>query len=759
MSGGDYLVGLIFFAGTTGAVVAAAGLVVRARLSHLPVSTRILAGGIVATAGVIAVHLLPGLLGLLSRGAALGCALAALAAATRTPRAPAVAPSPEPSPSGERRPWLVVAAAGLLYGAWALAALWNATVAPATDIDSLTFHLPNIASWVQSGTFWRVDQFTPLLANGNYPQNGDVIFLAAVLPWENDAFVRLVNLPFVGLAGLSVYAIAAELRAPRAAGALFAMVFVATPAVSFAAFEGAKTDIVMFATFGSGLLFLIRHLRTRSRTDLVLAGVGLGVAFGTKWYGVTGVPIVVIVWMVVSLVTRRGPVAVLRRGAAVTGIVAAFGGFWLVRNLVESGNPVFPVNVQLAGVTLFDAPRDFIRECAGFRIVDYVGTPGVWPDFILPAYRDNYALPGLLIVAMFVIAIIMLVRAPASSRRHAGLARDRVAQLALLSVTAAGLAAAYAATPYSAFGPEGEPLLVGANTRWALPAFLVAATLGAWAAGRLGRARVALEVVALLAVADGVRRGFPISLREAVRAAAGAAVAGGVAYGLIRLSPRLGPRPAMAGRVGLAFVTVLMVVVVGHERQERFNEGRYAGGDPSIDWIAKYAPSGHRIGLAGVWSVEGLSPVLPAFGPRLDNRVAFVGEFVGGQLRELETRAGFAAAVRRGGYDLLIVGRAGYSGCQVPGAEGDENAFASAEGFVKLAESDRLTLYRVPIAPIRDPKPRSSVSEVPVAGGAASVRGAVLRTRPGRDPARPLPSAPARRSRRTPPTTVSALVP
>ena len=31
------------------------------------------------------------------------------------------------------------------------------------------------------------------------------------------------------------------------------------------------------------------------------------------------------------------------------------------RNWVESGNPVFPVKLEVAGVTIFDAPYDRVR--------------------------------------------------------------------------------------------------------------------------------------------------------------------------------------------------------------------------------------------------------------------------------------------------------------------------------------------------------------------------------------------------------------
>ena len=99
---------------------------------------------------------------------------------------------------------------------------------PPEGIDTLTHHLPNVAGWIRSGTFWRVDQFVPLLANGNYPQTGDLAFLAVVQPWRNDWLAGAVNPLYIGLAGLAAYAAAVELGVPRPAamlgGSLFAMI-------------------------------------------------------------------------------------------------------------------------------------------------------------------------------------------------------------------------------------------------------------------------------------------------------------------------------------------------------------------------------------------------------------------------------------------------------------------------------------------------------------------------------------------------------
>ncbi|MDQ3936545.1 MAG: hypothetical protein M3340_18140, partial [Actinomycetota bacterium] len=140
-----------------------------------------------------------------------------------------------------------------------------------------------------------------------------------------------------------------------------------------------------------------------------------------------------------------------------------------------------------------------------------------------------------------------------------------------------------------------------------------------------------------------------------------------------------------------------LLAAVGHARQREFNDGRYEDGDAAIAWIARHAQDGHRIGLAGVWSVEGRAPVWPAFGERLGNHVEFVGPTVDEQLREYARRDRWAEAVRAGGYDLLLVGRGGYAReeCPVPGQDSDDDAWARLEGFEVLARTERLTLYRV----------------------------------------------------------------
>jgi hypothetical protein len=192
------------------------------------------------------------------------------------------------------------------------------------------------------------------------------------------------------------------------------------------------------------------------------------------------------------------------------------------------------------------------------------------------------------------------------------------------------------------------------------------------------------------AIADGIRRGFDLPARNLAYGAAALALAAAAAYALLRLKPRF---PERRYALALAGLVALAVFVLGYERQHAFASDRYAAADPAVRQLER----GHRIGLAGAWSAgRGLAPVWPAFGPRLDHRVAYVGEFRDGLMSEYRDRASWQRAVERGRYDLLAVGRGGYPrGCRQPGSETDDDAWARAAGYPVVARTADLNVYRV----------------------------------------------------------------
>jgi hypothetical protein len=689
---GPFVVGLVFLLLTFGAVVATAVLALRRRLPELSGLTWLLAFSILATVDLIGVHLLPGALGVLNRETVLLTAMLTLGVVALARRASSARDIVSDA-SNIRRPdasnvslaaqravagWLsrnattaLAIAATALFCAYALAYLKiNGSLAP-FDTDSLSFHLPDVGRWIQTGTFWQNIELVPLQSWGAYPNNGDVVLLAWVLPFRSDVLVRVAMLPYLGLAAIAIVGIARELRASTATGTLVAVALVAMPAVVTPSLVNVQTDAVMLATFASGLYFLLRHRRTRRRADLVLAGLALGVAFGTKWYGVTSVTAVIVVWAVAWLLADRRLGRVLSETLTLSAAVIATGGFWLVRNLVETGDPFFPVKVAPFGVTIFNAPPDVLRQLGGFTIGHYLGSPAILRHYVAPALWHTLGLSAALLGATTVvtggIAILRARRRPAP---------DSGTVIALVA-GAVVLTAVYVITPYTAFGPRDRPLFVVSNTRYLMPALVPAAAVTCYAMQRLARGGLLLAVALLAGVVISVRHDFGLHVSGTVALVGVLVVLAGSAS---RALSRLRPRPIVLACAIAVFVAGSIV------QRGRFSDQPYRT-DAVLAWLSDHASSGHRVGLAGQWS-DVLPPVLSAFGPRFGNYVAYVGPMKRHVVQLVGYAGPFEAALKRGRFDMLIVGRG-----RTPPEPVREDAWARKAGYRQIVQSPQLTLF------------------------------------------------------------------
>jgi hypothetical protein len=705
MSLADYLIGVAYFAGAVGGVAFAAAVIVRRRLPRAIGAPRALATAIVFTALLIAAHLIPLAVGALSRPAVVISSLLIGVAATRISPSgggPVAAPPPALVASGPVSWSLAAIAAGILT-AYVIGILVRyATVSP-TGSDFTVFHLPGVARWLQIGSAWRNNALIPDYPVGAYPNNGDVVFLAAVLPWRNDAFVRLTNFPFLALAGISVYAIAQELRAPRAAAVLFGAVVVATESVLVTALDRVKPETLMLAMLGAGVLFLLRHRRTGRTAELVLAGTGLGLAFGARWEGVMAVAVILIVFTAGAALAGQRPRLVVRSLAILASMILATGGFWLVRNVVVTGDPVFPVKVAAFGVTLFDAPFDPVRAHYDHTIAEYLTNGRVLSRSILPDWRIAFGVAGVLLAAGLALALTLAIRCEDARVRPLGgepaCAQRTHAPVRALAIAAVGIFALYTVTPAGAQGFLDAPFagIVQENARWAAPALLLAATVTAWCAGRLGRWGLLLEAAGVVAVVDGIAHGLRLTPGYwGIGALAAAGAGGAVAIARRRRRPRAAPLIRATVLPAVAACAAACVIVGGELDQRRFNAKRYGRIDPTIDWVHAHAPSHRRVGIAGEFGGALGPQLLSMFGPRFGNSVAYVGPWDGGFLREYRAGGALTAALRRGRYDLVLVGR-GLS--PRPGTLAERATRAA--GLVAVAQGEQSILFARPSAGAR----------------------------------------------------------
>lgn len=653
MSGSEYLEGCGHFAVML--LGCGLGALLVARLQpDLPPAARFVQVGVLWLCAILAVHLVPGVLGLLEPWAvSLASALLAGAAylLTRRRDVPSAVPAAYPAaPESGGWSWLLAAVAATATVV-AVAGLGLADSAkPPFHVDVTSFHLPNVARWIQSGTFWQVDDFIPDRSPGNYPQGGDVFSLAAMLPWSADFLVRFVNYPLLAVMATGVYGLVRELRVPAATAVTAAAAFTACPVVAWGAFAG-LSDVAMLTAFAAGAYFLVRHLRTRVGMDLVLAGLALGLCFGTRWYAVPAVASVVVVWLGGRLAAGGDRPRVVRDAGVLTGLVTLVGGFWLLRNLVESGNPVFPVKVAPLGITLFDAPPDLFRAREGFTIAGYADQPSIWREYLLPNFLDAMGVVSVLLWIGLAGAGATAVALWHRTRRRAEAVEGQTLVVGGLVVAAALIGVTYTITPYSAVGQPGEPIYAAVNARYVMPALVLGVATTGWLIARTGRWRKSCELVLVLATFDGLRRVLDlpgpdltarwIAITVAVLVAAAIAIQG------VRAAADRGRLRAPVA-AAVAALAAALLVGVGYFQERRFLDGRYAGTNPPA-FLVERAPAGQRVGLVG----EGWGNY-PFFGPRLRNDVRFVGKLVDGTYRNYRRRDPFLAALRRGRYQSVV---------------------------------------------------------------------------------------------------------
>jgi hypothetical protein len=644
MSAADYLAGVLWLALSGGPIAYAATRLLRRRLGHLGGAMAVLAWSLLFTAGIAAEELIPGVLGILTRGTVLLTALALAAVAalvTRDARpAPAAGNEPRARRGGPLSIAMAVAAAGIV--AVYVVAFWiDRRGVKITSIDALTFGLPTLTRWMQDDSVWSVGHYAIGWAFGAYPNNGELVQLGAVLPWRSDAFVRFVGLPYLALTGVGVYALARQLRAPWAAAVAWGAAVVAIPASLLAALEYQKTDIVMLACFVAGVAFLVRHSRSGLTADLVMGGLGVGLAFGARWYGVTAAAAVVVVWVVARALARHPRRDIVRQTAIVIGLILLAGGFWLLRNWIEVGDPFFPVKVAPLGVTIFDAPPDLIRARGGFSLLHYATDTSIWRVYLWPELRDGFALPAAIALIASAIALTRIKRDP---------------RTAAVAVAALVLAAIYVATPYTAQGPEGRPVQAFVNVRYGVPAAALGAAVAAALAARGRRWTLASSALGLIAAIDGVTHvdnaGLDGWLQHVARpsrvAEALLALAVLAAFALaLRLRP-LRPPAILAG--------VLAAVALGYLHEHRYTRTSYATLDPAMAPILGWHGRPLTVGVTGEPATGRLGVMQPLAGPHLSNRVRLLGPVVRHTLQQPLARGQLAASLGDG-YDVVFVMR------------------------------------------------------------------------------------------------------
>jgi hypothetical protein len=252
---------------------------------------------------------------------------------------------------------------------------------PPWDYDGLMYHLQGPKLFLQAGKMVLL----PDLWQANGANLVDMLYLVG-LALESDSFAKLINLAFAILLLIAVFSFGRRYLNPPG-GALAAVLLLGVPVYGIWA-SWAYSDYSWAIFEFLSLTSLLAWVEKRNWKLLILSSILMGFALGSKYLALES--LVIFAGLVFWFGGKDGFRNALVRATIFAGIALLIGTPWYIKNLVLSGNPLYPF---VFGGPGWDKQR--LDLLMGF--LSSFGTGKALVDFILlpiNLFRQNMRFAG-----------------------------------------------------------------------------------------------------------------------------------------------------------------------------------------------------------------------------------------------------------------------------------------------------------------------------------------------------------------------------
>lgn len=239
-------------------------------------------------------------------------------------------------------------------------------VNPPFGWDSLNYHFTFAVEWLKNGNLMTPPVVFDDPSPPYYPLNGSLFYLWLMMPLRSVFVADLGQLPFFVVAVVAVYALGRKMDLAPYYSLIAALLFALIPNF-FKQLQIAYVDVMVAALFLAGLNFLCALSESPGLPAAILSGISLGLLIGTK---TTALPSALLLCCFCAAICLKKPKGLRYVGIVVLGIVC-LGGFSYLRNLFETGNPLYPFDFRVAGIPVFTGVMDRATYAAHFTSADY----------------------------------------------------------------------------------------------------------------------------------------------------------------------------------------------------------------------------------------------------------------------------------------------------------------------------------------------------------------------------------------------------
>ncbi|HEX5527396.1 MAG TPA: hypothetical protein VFX44_09430 [Solirubrobacterales bacterium] len=494
-----------------------------------------------------------------------------------------------------------------------------------TGFDSTWYHGPFAAGFFQSGDTWSLHFIAPQFLAWFYPANSEIFHAVGMLAFGRDLLSPLLNLGwFVGCL-VACWCIGRPKGVAPWSLALGAIAL-SVPALADQAGE-ARNDIVGIFFLLSAVAIALNAEREGLGREGGAAGVGpylvvglaAGLAAGTKLNFLLPAAVLVIGMAVVAPRGARWRAFVFSTLAALAG-----GGYWYLRNLAHTGNPL-PWVHRLGPIEL-PAPQQTLGGREAHSVLGYLTDGSVWSNWFLPGLHHALWLLWPLLLLAALAGLVLPSVAPLRRRDENRLHRPEIGPSAVVGLVGLACALAWLVAPTSASGPDGMPRGFESGLRYLAPALILGLAL------------------------------LPVVLPQRLRLAS----TGYPSNGRILKSPSQQAR-GLSGRgiprAGLAALVVLLaIVVIGYPIQRHYLQSRYK--DPTFTTPGLNAAFAWSRAVSDARIATTSTRQYPLYGTDLSNHVQYLGiERPHGGFEAPQTCRQYLQLLSEGHYDYVIATR------------------------------------------------------------------------------------------------------
>ncbi|MBL8049262.1 MAG: hypothetical protein JNJ45_11345 [Chthonomonas sp.] len=224
--------------------------------------------------------------------------------------------------------WSLVALVGLIFGVVSAMSLPTSL-----EWDTLAYHFAVPKLWLKADA----TAYIPFIHHSNFPFTIDSLFMVG-LSANQEPMARAFTVAIPVLGAITISGLLA--RRGHASATPWVLLLALGMPVMFSQLGTGYIDLSHGVYFGLGAVYGLLSLTEESPTWAV-AGLLLGGALGSKTTGMLAGVGLVAVALVLGL-GRRGQPGAARGLALAAGIALLISGGWFVRNVVNTGNPVYP---------------------------------------------------------------------------------------------------------------------------------------------------------------------------------------------------------------------------------------------------------------------------------------------------------------------------------------------------------------------------------------------------------------------------------